>query len=45
MIFNLLGIVFGVILLFNPLVNICSSTMIAIAFVFVGVIYVVDALA
>ncbi|HDZ6660068.1 TPA: HdeD family acid-resistance protein [Staphylococcus aureus] len=45
-IFNLLGIVFGVILLFNPLMGIVFiSTMIAIAFVFVGVIYVVDALA
>ncbi|HEG9299806.1 TPA: HdeD family acid-resistance protein [Staphylococcus aureus] len=44
--FNLLGIVFGVILLFNPLMGIVFiSTMIAIAFVFVGVIYVVDALA
>ncbi|HDJ1877522.1 TPA: HdeD family acid-resistance protein, partial [Staphylococcus aureus] len=45
-IFNVLGILFGVILLFNPLMGIVFvSTMIAIAFVFVGVIYVVDALA
>ena len=36
-IFNLLGIVFGVILLFNPLMGIVFiSTMIAITFVFVG---------
>lgn len=44
--FNILGILFGIILLFNPLMGIVFvSTMIAITFIFVGVIYITDALA
>lgn len=44
--FNILGVLFGIILLFNPLMGIVFvSTMIAITFIFVGVIYITDALA